>query len=107
MSTADRQQAHYFDELLGSLRFELGERIEGLCAQVLRRNHMGDHAGVSRARRTIRALEEDVRAVDRMRDALRLRLDIPNLGARPTTGPQRQIFAAGTCSGGDATAPAR
>ena len=81
MSPADRQQAHYFDELLCCHRAELDQRIDGLSAQVLKMAHIGDQAGVSRAQRAIRALERDARSIDRMREALRLRLEILSVGA--------------------------
>jgi hypothetical protein len=82
MSGADRQQARYFDELLGCHRAELDQRIDGLSAQVSKMDRIGDDARVSRrTQRTIRALERDVRGIDRMRDALRLRLEILSIGA--------------------------
>jgi hypothetical protein len=81
MSTADRQQAHYFDELLGCLRAELAERIQRLYAQVLEIDPMGDEAGVIRMRRTIRALETEGHMIDRMREALQLRLHVLTVGA--------------------------
>jgi hypothetical protein len=43
--------------------------------------HVGDQAGVSRAQRAIRALEMDAHSIDRMREALRLRLEILSVGA--------------------------
>jgi hypothetical protein len=82
MSAADRQQARYFDELLGCHRAKLDERIDGLSAQVSNMDRIGGDARVSRpTQRTIRALERDVRRIDRMRDALRLRLEILSIGA--------------------------
>jgi hypothetical protein len=82
MSAADRQQARYFDELLGCHRAKLDQRIDGLSAQVPKMDRIGDDARVSRrTQRTIRALERDVRRIDRMRDALRLRLEILSIGA--------------------------
>jgi hypothetical protein len=82
MSAADRQQARYFDELLGCHRAKLDQRIDGLSAQVSKMDRTGSDARVSRrTQRTIRALERDVRRIDRMRDALRLRLEILGIGA--------------------------
>ncbi len=81
MSTADRQQAQYFDELLGCLQGELDEQIEGLYAQVLTLDRIGDDAGVSRTRRTIRVLETELRTIERMREGLRFRLEIVGVGA--------------------------
>ena len=82
MSAADRQQARYFDELLGCHRAKLDQRIDGLSAQVSKMDRTGDDARVSRrTQRTIRAVERDVRRIDRMRDALRLRLEILSIGA--------------------------
>jgi hypothetical protein len=82
MSAADRQQARYFDELLGCHRAELERRIDGLSAQVSMMDRIGDDARVSRrTQRTIRALKRDVRRIDGLRDALRLRLEILSIGA--------------------------
>jgi hypothetical protein len=82
MSAADRQQARYFDELLGCHRAELEQRIDGLSAQVSMMDRIGDDPRVSRrTQRTIRALKRDVRRIDGLRDALRLRLEILSIGA--------------------------
>ena len=82
MSAADRQQARYFDELLGCHRAKLDQRIDGLSVQVSKMDRIGDDARLSRrTQRTIRALERDVRRIDRMRDALGLRLEILSMGA--------------------------
>jgi hypothetical protein len=82
MSSADRQQARYFDELLGCHRAQLHQRIDGLSAQVSKMDRIGDDARViRRTQRTVRALKRDVRRIDRMRDALKLRSEILSIGA--------------------------
>jgi hypothetical protein len=74
MSTADREQAHYFDELLAGLQAEVDQRIEDLYAKGFKLERTGGEAALGHTRRTIRALEKDVRTMQRMREALRLRL---------------------------------
>lgn len=74
MSAADREQAHYFQELLAGFQAELTQRIEDLYAKALKPERTGDDAALGHTRRTIRALEKDVRTMQRMREALRLRL---------------------------------
>lgn len=82
MSAADRQQARYFDELLGCHRAELHQRIDGLSAQVSRVDRRCDDARLDRrTQRIIRELERDVRRIDGMRDALRLRFEFLSIGA--------------------------
>jgi hypothetical protein len=44
MSAADRQQARYFDELLGCHRAKLDQRIDGLSVQVSKMDRIGDDA---------------------------------------------------------------
>ena len=67
---------------LAAIGPKLDQRIDGLSAQVSKMDRIGDDARVSRrTQRTIRALERDVRGIDRMRDALRLRLEILSIGA--------------------------
>lgn len=81
MSTADREQAHYFQELLAGLQAEQDQRIKDLYAKALKQDRTGDDAALGHTRRTIRALEKDVRTMQRMREALRLRL--VSVEARP------------------------
>jgi hypothetical protein len=47
----------------------------------LKQDRTGDEAALGHTRRTIRALEKDVRTMQRMREALRLRL--VSVEARP------------------------
>jgi hypothetical protein len=76
MSTADRQQAHYFGELLGEIRAELIERIAGLNGEMSMLEQLGDVEGFTRLRRNVRALEKELRGMDQMLEALRLRLKV-------------------------------
>jgi hypothetical protein len=76
MSTADRQQAHYFGELLGEIRGELTERIAGLNAEMSMLEQLGDVEGFTRLRRNVRALEKELRGMDQMLETLRLRLKV-------------------------------
>lgn len=74
MPIADREQAHYFNELLGRQRAELNERLDALRAQVMQLDRAGDTTAVRHKQRVIKALESEVRVIDRMRNALSLRL---------------------------------
>jgi hypothetical protein len=74
MLAADREQAYRFDEMLGQQRAELGERLDELHEQATKLDSIGDQAGVRRTRRIIRPLETEVRTIDRMLRALRIRL---------------------------------
>lgn len=74
MLAADREQAYRFDEMLGQQRAELGERLDELHEQATKLDSIGDHAGIRRTRRIIRALETEVRTIDQMLRALRIRL---------------------------------
>jgi hypothetical protein len=81
MSTADRQQAHYYGELLGELRLELTGRIAGLSTEMSMLEELGDLDGFTRLRRNVRALEKELRGMDQMLEALRLRLKVLAFGA--------------------------
>jgi len=74
MLTADRDQADYFHELLGRKRAELDERIDKLHVQLARLDRVHDERAVRSRRRIIKALESEARSIDRMRNALGLRL---------------------------------
>jgi hypothetical protein len=75
MPVADREQAHYFGGVLSGQRAELDQRLDGLYLEVTRLDGMGDAAGVRHKRQLIRSIESEVRTIDRMQTALRLRLE--------------------------------
>ncbi|MBV8349194.1 MAG: hypothetical protein JOZ49_17220 [Mycolicibacterium sp.] len=81
MPVADREQAHYFDGVLSGQRAERDRRLDGLYLEVTRLDGIGDAAGVRHKRRLIRSIENEVRTIDRMQKALRLRLE-----AEPLSG---------------------
>ena len=77
---AELQQAHYFDALLGRQRAELDELLDHLHAELSHLDRIGDVSESRTKRRLIKALEAEVRSIDRMRKALRLRLaDQPDI----------------------------
>jgi hypothetical protein len=74
MLTADHDQAHYFDELLGRKRAELDERIDKLWVELARLDRIRHERAVDSKRRIIRALESEAHSIDRMRKVLRNRM---------------------------------
>jgi hypothetical protein len=77
--TADTEQAEYFRQLLDGRKCEVCELLEAELDALARAQHTGCLAGVRRHRRLVKALEADLRTVDRMLVALRVRLGLPTL----------------------------
>jgi hypothetical protein len=74
MGSADLQQAEYFYTLLIQQRSELCEGLDRHRAALARFERIGDPSGVRRKQRTIMALESELRTIDRLNKALRVRI---------------------------------
>ena len=77
--SADAQQAEYFWRLLDSRKAEVCELLEAELDALENVKRTGCLVGVRRHRRAVRALEAELRTVDRMLLALRVRLGLPTL----------------------------
>jgi hypothetical protein len=77
--TADLQQAEYFLRLLSSRKAEVCELLEVQLDALERVRDAGCLDGVRRHRRSVNTLEAELRALDRMLVALRVRLGLPTL----------------------------
>lgn len=76
-TSADMHQAEYFHTLLDSEMIELRARLDQHLATMARYEHVGDVAGARRVRHMVRSLEGELRNVDRMVQALRVRMAAP------------------------------
>ena len=76
---ADLQQAEYFRWLLDRHKCEVCEALEAELDALATFQRDGDLCGVRRHQRFVKALEYELRTVDRMLLALRLRLGLPTL----------------------------
>jgi hypothetical protein len=77
--SADTKQAVYFKQLLDRRKSEVCELLETELDALARVQRMGCAAGVRRHRRTVNALEAELRTIDRLVLALRVRLGMPTL----------------------------
>ena len=76
---ADTRQAEYFWRLLDRHKAEVCELLEARLDALAGDERAGDLVGVRRQRRIVKALEAELRTVDRMLVALRVRLGLPTL----------------------------
>jgi hypothetical protein len=74
MRPADREQAWYFNKVLGGRRAELEERLHALHMQAMELTRIGNQTAVRNKRRIIRVLESEAHMIDRMLKALANRL---------------------------------
>lgn len=77
--TADTDQAEYFRGLLDRRKCEVCERLEAELDALARVQRSGCLGGIRRHRRMVKALEAELRTVDGMLVALRVRLGLPTL----------------------------
>jgi hypothetical protein len=76
---AEMRQAEYFWRLLDGRKSQVCELLEAQLDALARFQHAGDLAGVRRHQRIVKVLASEVRTVDRMLLALRVRLGWPTL----------------------------
>ena len=76
---ADMLQAEYFWRLLDGRKSEVCELLETHLDALARLQRAGELAGVRRQRRIVKPYESELRSVDRMLVALRVRLGLPTL----------------------------
>jgi hypothetical protein len=76
---ADKQQAEYFWHMFDGRKSEICEQLEARLDALARCQRDGDLGGVRRQKHLVRALEFDLRRIDRMLLALRVRLGMPTL----------------------------
>jgi hypothetical protein len=81
---ADLDQAEYFLRLLDRQKVEVCEALEAELDALARFQRAGDLAGVRRKRRIVKALEAELRTVDQLLIALRVRLGMPTLRRNST-----------------------
>ena len=77
--SADIKQAEYFKQLLDHRKSEVCERLEAELDALERVQRTGCADGVRRHRRMVNALEAELRTIDRLVLALRVRLGMPTL----------------------------
>ena len=77
--SADTKQAVYFKQLLDRRKSEVCELLETELDELARVQRMGCAVGVRRHRRMVNALEAELRTIDRLVLALRVRLGMPTL----------------------------
>jgi hypothetical protein len=75
--SADMQQAAYFHDLLSQQRAETCGKLDEHRAAVTHYENGGDTSGARHTRRIIKALEAEIRTIDRMLKALCVQLDRP------------------------------
>ena len=75
----DVQQAEYFLRLLDLRKSEACELLETHLDSLARLQRAGDLTGVRRRRQIVKAFESELRTLDRMLVALRIRLGLPVL----------------------------
>jgi hypothetical protein len=71
---SDIEQVEYFWALLSEQRAEVREKLDRQYATLARSERGGHLSSVRRKRLVIRAMETDIRAIDRMLHAMRNRL---------------------------------
>jgi hypothetical protein len=81
--SADMQQAAYFHDLLSQHRAEICENLDEHRAALAHDERRGDVSGARHKRRIIKALETEIRTIDRMLRALVVHLDMPTRRPRP------------------------
>jgi hypothetical protein len=86
LGDADLHQAEYFWRLLDRRKVEVCEALEAELDALARFQRAGDLAGVRCKRRITKALEAELRTVDQLLVALRVRLGLPTLRHTRTTG---------------------
>jgi hypothetical protein len=74
---AEIRQAEYFLTLLDHQKTEVGERLEAQLDALARPECADNLFDVRRRRRVVDALKSELRMIDRMRHALRVRLGLP------------------------------
>ncbi len=79
MQNGDGQQAEYFRQLLDERKSGLCEQLEAELYALASFQRAGSPAGVRRHKRVVKALECELRTIDRLMMALRLRLGLPTL----------------------------
>ena len=79
MRNADAEQAEYFWRLLDGRKFELSQHLEAELDELAECQRTGSLTGVRRHKRLVKALQAELRTVDRLMVALRLRLGLPTL----------------------------
>lgn len=79
MVSADIKQAEYFLQLLDRRKSEVCELLEAELDALARVKRMGCPVGVRRNARMVTALEAELRTIDRLVLALRVRLGMPTL----------------------------
>jgi len=72
-------QAEYFWRLLDRRKAEVCELLEPHLDALARLQRAGDLAGVRRERRIVKAFQAEVRTIDGILRALRVRLGLPTL----------------------------
>ena len=77
--TADAQQAEYFRQLLDHRKVEVCDLLEVELDALARVQRTGSTVGLRHHRKMVRALEAELRTVDRLLLALRVRLGLPTL----------------------------
>jgi hypothetical protein len=75
----DLRQAEYFRQMLDGRKAEICEQLEAELDALARFQSAGDAARAGRHRRLVKALESELRTVDRMLLAVRVRLGLPTL----------------------------
>jgi hypothetical protein len=88
---ADVCQAEYFWRLLDQRKVEVCEALEAELDALARFQRAGDLAGVRCKRRIVRALEAELRTLDQLLVALRIRLGLPTL--RRTSSAMHPVAA--------------
>ena len=78
-ASGDTEQADYFKQLLDLRKSEVCELLEAELDALERVQRAGCPVGVRRHRRMVNALEAELRTVDRLLLALRVRLGMPTL----------------------------
>jgi hypothetical protein len=76
---ADLYQAEYFWRLLDGRKVEVCEALEAELDALARFQRAGDLTGVRSKRRIVRVLEAELRTLDQLLVALRIRLGLPTL----------------------------
>lgn len=79
MRNPDTEQAEYFLRLLDGRKFELSQVLEAELDELTACQRAGSLTGVRRHKRVVKALQAELRTVDRLMVALRLRLGLPTL----------------------------
>jgi hypothetical protein len=86
---AEAAQAEYFLAMLNHHRVAVCQRLEAHLDALARSQGTGDECARRRRRRVTEALESELRMIDRMRLALRVRLGLPTTDAALRTASMR------------------